>query len=100
MKTALSTVIFFLALSSTAVFGASAEKMNSMTKEQRENMASLHDKMGTCLRSEDKTVEQCHDEMKQSCKDMGETGCPMMGTMDKMKLKSKKMMNKAKDKMD
>lgn len=68
------------------------KEMPAMTKEQREKMATMHDKMATCLRSE-KSGEDCFEEMKKSCMDMGEDNCPMMrhhkGMMKDMKKKSK-----------
>ena len=49
------------------------------TKAMREQMATLHEKMAACLRS-DKAFAVCRDEMQQSCRDMmGDQGCPMMG---------------------
>jgi hypothetical protein len=49
------------------------------SKEQRERMAALHEKMAACLRS-DKEFSVCRDEMRKSCQAMsGEQGCPMMG---------------------
>lgn len=57
------------------------------SKEMRDKMAEVHDKMATCLRSE-KAFVDCRAEMQQSCKTMmGEQGCPMMGMgmRDRMK---------------
>ena len=49
------------------------------SKEMREKMASLHEQMAACLRS-DKPIADCHSQMMKSCKEtMGEKGCPMMG---------------------
>ena len=51
---------------------------SKMSKEQREKMAVSHDKMAACLRS-DKTMKQCHDEMRKACEaEMGPDACPMM----------------------
>lgn len=51
----------------------------AMTKETREKMATLHEQMAACLRS-DKALADCHAEMKKSCHDsLGDQGCPMMG---------------------
>ncbi len=48
------------------------------TKEQREKMAQLHEKMAACLRT-DKPVHECHEEMMKACQEqMGQDGCPMM----------------------
>src|SRR5688572_31307964 len=57
------------------------------SKQMREQMASMHEKMATCLRS-DKPFADCRSEMQASCKSMmGEQGCPMMGMgmLDRMK---------------
>jgi hypothetical protein len=44
-------------------------------------MATVHQKMAECLRS-DRPIAECRAEMMKSCKGvMGEAGCPMMGTM-------------------
>jgi hypothetical protein len=56
--------------------------MKSMTPEQRLEMASMHEKMAQCLRS-DKPMEDCHKEMMKSCEEkMGQGACPMMGHHD------------------
>lgn len=89
----------------TANFAVAVEKKKTtddkkkmkmeFTKEQREDMAMMHEKMVTCLRS-DKPMEDCRDEMMGACKDqMGKEGCPMMG---EMKYRGK-MRNKMPDKM-
>lgn len=55
--------------------------MHEPTKEMRESMATMHEKMAACLRS-DRPVSECRKEMMQSCHDMiGEKGCGM-GMMD------------------
>lgn len=49
------------------------------SKETREKMAAVHEKMAACLRS-DKSIAECHTEMMKSCEEiMGKDGCPMMG---------------------
>lgn len=57
---------------------------NAVTKEQRQKMAQMHEKMAKCLRS-DRPFSECHDEMRKGCKDMGKDGCPMMQEMHGMK---------------
>lgn len=53
--------------------------MRELTKEEREKMASTHEKMAACLRS-DKTMADCHDEMRASCEaGGGKESCPMWG---------------------
>jgi hypothetical protein len=50
-----------------------------VTKETREKMAVVHEQMAACLRS-DKSLAECHAEMKKGCKEsLGDQGCPMMG---------------------
>ena len=58
------------------------------SKAMREQMATLHEEMAACLRS-DKTLAACREEMQKSCRGMmGEQGCPMrvmgMGMHDQM----------------
>lgn len=51
------------------------------TKEQREKMATIHEQIATCLRS-DKPIADCHKAAMKSCQDMmGKSGCPMMDGM-------------------
>jgi hypothetical protein len=62
---------------------ASTEAVTSspeITAEQRQQMANMHEKMSTCLRS-DKSMEDCHKEMMDSHKDFMGKGdsCPMHG---------------------
>lgn len=53
--------------------------MPAPSKDVREKMAAVHDKMAACLRS-DKSFAECRGEMRQNCTaTMGEQGCPMMG---------------------
>jgi hypothetical protein len=49
------------------------------SKEMREKMATLHEQMVACLRS-DKPIADCHSQMMQGCQDtMGKHGCTMTG---------------------
>jgi len=49
------------------------------SKEMREQMAAMHERMAACLRS-DKAIAACRDEMQNNCREkMGEQVCPMMG---------------------
>jgi hypothetical protein len=49
------------------------------SKEIREKMATLHEQMAACLRS-DKPVADCHAEMMKNCQEtLGTQQCPMMG---------------------
>ena len=46
------------------------------SKEAREKMAVMHEKMAACLRS-DKSIADCRNEMRAYCQQMGPGGCPM-----------------------
>jgi len=49
------------------------------SKEMREKMAAMHERMAACLRS-DRPVADCRKEMQQGCQAvMGKEGCPMTG---------------------
>lgn len=77
-----------LALTATVLLGAGAATALSAeppatssppSKEMRERMASIHEKMAACLRS-DKEFSECRQQMQQDCSQvMGGQGCPMMG---------------------
>ena len=86
MKNLIVIGTLFTALLGGASSAAEAQKTTKapknaaaeMTKEQRENMAAMHEKMAGCLRS-DKSMSDCHSEMKGQCQAMmGSGGCPMM----------------------
>ena len=48
------------------------------SKETREKMATLHEQIAACLRS-DKPMADCHAEAMEHCRAMmGKEGCPMM----------------------
>lgn len=50
------------------------------SKEARLKMATLHEQMAACLRS-DKAFADCRTAMMKGCQEqMGPDGCPMMGT--------------------
>ena len=71
-----------LLLTTTSLYAASNQSTKmmpmEMTPEQRVNMATVHENMAACLKS-DKTLQTCHSEMKESCKSMmGDEGCKMM----------------------
>ena len=73
-------IAVFLFSGVTAGFAADQPKSPpSPTKEMRQQMAAVHEKMAACLRS-DRPFAECRDEMQKTCHDMmGEHGCPMMG---------------------
>ena len=92
MKTAITTMMLLLTFAHADAFGADKtkphhkNKMTNMTPEQRQSMATVHEKMAVCLRS-DKPMEDCKKEMMQTCEEMmGKDGCPMMNKMHNMEM--------------
>lgn len=84
-KTTLPVLILTITttLIGTAPSFAADKKTESKgpSKEQRQQMADVHQKMADCLKS-DKPMSECKNEMMKSCHDaMGKDGCPMMGQM-------------------
>jgi long-subunit fatty acid transport protein len=75
---------------SASAFGA--EKMKTMDKgmsmepttEMRQKMATVHENMATCLRS-DKPIADCKKEMMKACEDSMGKECKMMHEMHGMK---------------
>jgi hypothetical protein len=50
----------------------------TMSKEQREKMATIHEQMAACLRS-DKSMDACHKEAMKNCEQaMGKDWCSTM----------------------
>lgn len=50
------------------------------SRELREKMATVHEQMAACLRS-DKSFADCRSQMMSSCRQsVGAQGCPMMGS--------------------
>ena len=63
-----------LIAASGAAFAADAPT-TAPSKEMREQMATLHEQMAACLRSE-KSMSECRTEMMKSCQStMGSQGC-------------------------
>lgn len=75
MRTVISILCLTFSISAAQVFA------QEPTKEQRAQMAEMHEKAAACLRSE-KSFDQCHKEMWENCP-MAKDGksCPMMGMM-------------------
>ena len=74
------TATLALILSASAAFSAepASQSHPTMSKEQREKMAMIHEQMAACLRS-DKPAADCHKEAMKSCQDaMGKDWCSMM----------------------
>lgn len=85
MRTHKGSLIATLALilGASAAFAADppAPGHSGPSKEQREKMATIHEQMAACLRS-DKPIAECHKEAMKRCQDvMGKEECPMMGGM-------------------
>ncbi len=75
----LSMGSFALAASKTKAESSDKKPPMEITAEQRQQMAGMHEKMATCLRS-DKSMDDCHSEMMATHKDFKDQGsCPMHG---------------------
>jgi len=76
----LAVVLLTLVIVSSVAIGSeqTAPTPPMPSKEMREKMASVHEGMATCLRSE-KPLAECRDEMMKSCRQLPEQGCRMMG---------------------
>jgi len=72
--------IVAMTLLSAAACAFAAAPSAEPSKEVREKLAVLHDQMAQCLRSE-RSFAQCHDQMLESCRQLGPQSCPMMGAM-------------------
>jgi len=60
------------------------QKWPNLSAEQRASMATIHEQMAACLRS-DKPLGDCMQKMMDSCHDMmGGKWCPMTGDMHMM----------------
>jgi hypothetical protein len=58
---------------------ASAPAAQEPSRELREKMATVHEQMAACLRS-DKSFADCRSQMHSNCRqNVGAKGCPMMG---------------------
>lgn len=82
---ALSSTAFADNAPPAALKRAPVPSLDASAKETRERMATLHEQMAACLRS-DKSISECHSEMLEHCKAMmGNQGCSRMmstgGTM-------------------
>lgn len=78
------TVASLIALNSTAFAADAPAAASAPTKEMRERMATLHEQMASCLRS-DKQIAECRTEMRKHCQAvMGSQGCTRMMGMGGM----------------
>lgn len=68
----------------SAAFAADQPPAAARSKEMREKMATLHEQMAACLRS-DKVFSDCRAQMMKECSElMGQKDCPMMSMHDRM----------------
>jgi hypothetical protein len=84
LRSTLAACAIALAIGAGSAFAADAPAPAhpAPSMEMRAKMATMHEQMAACLRS-DKVMATCHEEMMKSCHDtMGEKGCPMMGMRD------------------
>lgn len=58
----------------TAKSAGTQKATSTVSKEERQKVAQVHENMAACLKS-DKDVQECHDEMRSQCQDMN--GCGM-----------------------
>lgn len=73
------TATLLLSVAATALAAEPQTTQTAPSKETREKMATIHQNMAACLRS-DKAFAECQQQMQQNCAaTMGEQGCPMMG---------------------
>lgn len=80
MKLGSLIVLFALMFATPALVetaSAKGMKMEEPSKEVRAKMATMHEQMAACLKS-DKKFSECHDQMMSSCPMMKDGKCPMM----------------------
>lgn len=78
VKTSWLTISALLFVMGSAYAADPATGAAAPSKQDREQMAQLHEKMATCLRS-DKSVGECHKEMATQCREsMGADKCKGM----------------------
>lgn len=76
---AIACVVLTMGLAWSADPAPAAPSAQVPSKEMREKMATMHEKMAACLRS-DKSVADCRAETMKSCKGaMSTDDCLMMG---------------------
>lgn len=78
-KSAFVLIALVAALLGSVLAAEPSGENTGLSKEQRAQMAAVHEKMAACLRS-DRPLEECRDEMHASCVGLfGDEGCPMGG---------------------
>jgi hypothetical protein len=79
-KSLLASLTVILGSSASAALAAepASAAPAAPSKEMREKMATFHEQLAACLRS-DKPIAECHKEaMKHHHEMMGKDGCPMI----------------------
>ena len=77
-RSGLMAVICMLGLNSAIAADPPRADSAPPSREMREKMATFHERMAACLRS-DKPIADCHTEMMKNAREvMGKDGCPMM----------------------
>lgn len=80
---AIASSLLLLTTGTTLAADPPAHQM-APSRQMREKMAAMHEKMAACLRS-DKPVAECREEMMKDCQGMmGGRGCSMMMGMSGM----------------
>src|SRR6202158_4579959 len=75
----IASVLAILGASATLGANPPATAQSPPSKEMREKMATLHEQMAACLRSE-KSMTECRTEMMKNCQDVvGKDGYHRMG---------------------
>ena len=91
----MKSLLVLLLLATNSLHAASKDSTQKMmpmemTAEQRVNMATAHENMAACLRS-DKSPKDCHAEMRLNCKNtMGNDGCGFRYMDDEKRMKKRK----------
>jgi hypothetical protein len=81
-RTSIAAVLTLLACTSFAAQETTQDKHPApATKQEREQLATLHEHMAACLRS-DKTMRECHEAARKECEDtLGDRCRDMMRAM-------------------
>lgn len=76
---AISMLMFFVGATAAQAADEPPAATAAPSKETRDKLAAMHEKMAACLRS-DKAISECRSQMMQSCQTiMGTGNCPMYG---------------------
>lgn len=82
VRASIAALLTLVACASIAAEEPSQDKRPAPpTKQERERLATLHEHMATCLRS-DKTLRECHESARKECEDtLGDRCRDMMRAM-------------------